>query len=603
MFQRGRTGRRGRSVIAFRFAVLAALVGAMVLPRSAFAAVPFDQARFNASATGTAVHADALQSGAAPRLADAEEAFSSALVNSESLNGQDLNEMDRVIQPTSTTDPVVSVSNKNSYGQGSGLEIGVGLDPASAANQILINGVAEAAAPPSTDVITKEVGPVPADPIAYASLLRGQAQANWSTGGDCILGADFSTGLGYAADAQLLNTGAANADGSMVNPTVAADAPGPERAVSQSLSHTLLVRQFGSDGKTLLGKDFGLMGEVRQTIAPVTLFKGTPNEFTLELAGEWVLQAVATGLPNKGAVKGGFVHYGPGEVSPSTPIARIIQGGEVTDIVRFQDILGDEGLVIPVPGVAEIAIGEDPRAIGGDADSKPTETPTSVSGAVDVARVRLLAQEDGTRAADIRVGHMEVKSVVPAGGISCQLPVTKDANPDSVNVGQNFTSTITIENPFNCKLINVKVVDEVTTTGASRFSVVSTNPKANSVPTGTSLDEGTIVWNNIGAIEKGKSKTVSAVFTALGGAGKIIDVATATGTLSECEGEGADVAGVGSGVEGAGVQGVSRPFEVPVGGVKALAPTGVGLATKTGLSLLGVAAVTAVLLRRRRIVS
>ena len=79
----------------------------------------------------------------------------------------------------------------------------------------------------------------------------------------------------------------------------------PDRAVQQSRSHTFLVPQEGTSSPI---RKFGLASETRQTIAPITLFKGTPQEFTIETAGEWVLRATADG--NKGSV-----FYGPGKVT------------------------------------------------------------------------------------------------------------------------------------------------------------------------------------------------------------------------------------------------------------------------------------------------
>ena len=118
-------------------------------------------------------------------------------------------------------------------------------------------------------------------------------------------------------------------------------------------------------------------------------------------------------------------------------------------------------------------------------------------------RVKLLEQDSTTHAADIRIGHMEVKTQVPAGGIDCGIPVTKSASPPGVTVNQSFVVTIKIDNPFGCDLTAVKVVDDITTRGDARFQVVDTNPNANTVPSGSNLDSGTIVWNNIGSIPKG----------------------------------------------------------------------------------------------------
>lgn len=574
---------RRRGMLALGAAVVAL---AAFLP-AARAQTPFDEAVFSGYSTGTVVHADALQSGST-RVVDAEEAFSGASVNSQGLGAAIENEMQRVVQP--------ALSAKNSHGRGSGLEIGFGQAP-NAENQIIEAGKAEAAAGPTDKdpvVATEEIGPLPADPVAWASVLRGQARANWRTDGQCILGDDISRGLGYAADAQLVNSGDANADGSMKEPLVAADAPDPERAVSQSLSRTLLVPQVNKQGQRVGLLAFGLMSETRMTIAPVTLSKNTENEFTIEFLGEWVLQALAGGVPGTA-----FVHYGPGKVSPLTPILRVIRGGEITDILTFQQFFTNEGLVIDVPGVAEIAIGEDPRAIGGSATSNPTEVAngTEAAGAVDVVRLKLFEQKDGStvtqRAADLRVGHMESRAKVPAGGISCPIPVRKVPNPPGVSVGQTFTTDITVSNPFGCDLTKVKVIDEIRTEAGARFKIEGTDPDADVVPTQGGLEEATIVWNDIGTIEKGKSKTVSVTIRAQAG-GLIIDIATANATLGNCEGEASALVGVG-------VSGVSNEVRVPVVLGERIVKTGVGTPIIAAVSMLVLAGLGVLAMRRRRV--
>lgn len=492
-----------------RIGVLAAAlaVAGLAVAPSAGGQVAFPEAPFSGYATGTVLHADAIEdAGSATRLADVEEAFSGAAVNSAGLT-EVVNEVDRVVAPAD--------GNANSYGRGSGLEIGLGVTPADD-NQIVLAEKVEAAAPPSTELQTAELGPVPGDPLAYASALRGQAQARWNPA-TCVLGSDLSSGLGYAADVQLLDQdGAPDDTDELEEPVIAADAPAPDRAVAQSASRTRFVPQVGEDG-SMEGSALGLMSETRMTIAPVTL----GGQVTVEFLGEWVLRAVATG-------HSGFVHYGPGEVSPSTPVLRTIDQatGEVTNIVRAQDLLGDEGLVIAIPELGvELAIGEDPRAIGGDADTAPTETATHAAAAVDVVRIRALDVPETFSLADLRIGHMEVEAVVPEGGITCPIPVTKAADRDPVAPGESFTYSITVENPFDCTLTDVAVTDTVSVRDQAQFEITGASD-------GGAVAGNQVTWPDIGPIAPGTDKvvTVQMAVPAGSGAGVIVDDVTVTAT-------------------------------------------------------------------------
>jgi hypothetical protein len=549
-------------------ALAVALTLTVALRAGVAAAVPFDRADFSGFATGNVLHADALSSGDV-KLVNVEEAWTGAAVASRGLT-EIKNEMNRVVVPASAA--------KRSYGRGSGLEAGVAVAPPDA-NQIPLPPPATADAPPDSGPVVQEVLSLPAAPLAYAAVLRGVAGAAWSSSSTCVLGRDLSSGRGFAADVQLVDTGTPNEDGTLGAPLVAADASDPSRRVAESFSHTFLDVQRDASGKPL-GLRFGLSSEVRMTIAPITI----AGQVTLEFLGEWVLRATAGGVPGSA-----HVHYGPGEVSPETPILRILQNGNVTNILRFQDLLTDQGLVVNIPGVVELAIGEDPRAIGGDADSKPAVAAdgTSASAAVDVVRIKAI----GGQVADVRLGHMEVSAQVPAGGIDCGVPVTKSASPRGVTVGQSFIVSIKIDNPFGCDMTSVRVVDEIRTRGDARFQVVATNPPANQVPSGSNLASGTIVWNDIGPIPKGSSKTVTTTIRAQGGGGIIEDIATATATLGRCEGQG----------EGSQLVGRSLPLQVPVVLQRRLPPTGVGTAgpaAAAALALLGLAALGVRVLRR-----
>ncbi|HUS62786.1 MAG TPA: DUF11 domain-containing protein [Acidimicrobiales bacterium] len=451
----------------------AALVMASLVVRPADAQVAFASAAFSGYSTGTAEHVSALET-ANTRLADAEVAFSGASVDSKGLRTAINNEMNRVVQPAQST--------KQSYGRGAGLEVGVSQPSNSETAQLQLEGRSEAAAAPSTDLVKKELAlPVSLDPIAYASLLRSEAQARYLPD-NCITGQDMAYGLGYAADAQLLDTDLNTTTAPLESPLVSSDANNPGRVANQSVSRLKLTAQSTKPevGKPLniVGSNWGLLAETRQTIAPVTLFKGTSNEVTVEVLGEWVLQAVAGGLPNTA-----FMHYGPASGSPDTPVLRVLRGGVETRLITLQEIAGTNGLTVGVPGIVTVRVGEAPRAIGAPGSPATVAADgTSASGAVDVVRIEVLEQRNAlgqvtSEAAEVRLGHMESKAIVPAGGIACaSLAITKDANPRLVVPGEEFTYTITVTNTSTCKLTGVLVEDTMTVPSAIKYSIVSTTP-------------------------------------------------------------------------------------------------------------------------------
>jgi hypothetical protein len=577
-----RSRRGGKAVF------VVAAVAALALSFSAMAAfgaapVAFKDAHFSGYASGTVVHADLLQSGGT-RVANADEAFSGSAVNSDGLTKIN-NEVQRPVVPANAA--------KNSYGRGSAIEANLLAENDAEADLTLI-GKSESIAPPSTNLDTQDIQ-LPANPLVYASLLRGQSQALWSDS-QCIVGRDISFGRGHAADVQLISTSLSNVGDTaqLDQPLVATDSSFNDsgRAVASSYSHEFLDVQRDKNLKPI-GTAFGTNSEARMTIAPVTLFKGTDNEITVEVAGEWVLRAAAGGTPGSA-----WVRYGPEDTeSPSTPVVTIHQTGVANRIVTLQQLLATQtGVIIPISPVLEVRVGEDPRALGNsDPESQPAIAAdgTSASGAVDVVKVVLLAPDEETHVADIRVGHMEASAKTPAGGINCGIPVTKTANPPGVTVNQSFVVTIKIDNPFGCDLTAVKVVDNITTEGGARFEVVGTNPTANVVPAGDHLASGTIVWNNIGSIPKGGTKSVTTTIKAQNvndQGGVIADVADVSAVLGGCEGQG----------NGTQLVGTSLPLHVPVVLKLQLPPTGVGTSATTALAALGLLSLAGVAIRQMR---
>ena len=571
------------------------------------AQVPAAQADYKGYSTGTVVHADALTVGQT-RVLDTEVAYSGASVASKGTGGVTQgpgaaagtinNEMEQVVQPAlPNTTLDANLQGNRSFGRGSGLELGVGTTIAQDvnANQILLAQRALASAPPTTGLINREVGPVKIEPAAFASLLRGQAQARWNGDSTCVVGEETSLGLGYAADAQLLNLGAPSpGNDPFTGPAVATDTTNPTRTVSQSKSVTKLVPQTDAAGNKI-GDNFALMTETRMTIAPITLLANTATPLTIELLGEWVLRSVATGIPGQA-----YVTYGPGTVTPQTPVLSIIQGGLVNNILSLQDLLGAQGLPIEIPGVASIVIGEDPRAIGGDSTSQPTQggDGTVASAAVDAVRIQLLpaAALAGIDGLDVRIGHMESRAQVPAGGVKCNVPVSKTADKQTVNAGESFTYNITVTNPFaDCDLTSVRVVDNISGGTGVRYSVTGTNPTASSV------SNTQVVWNDIGPIAPKQSKTVSITIAvaANSAAGQFTDNATATGVCATGSAQGgARISVPISGETTVTVPSVTGGRELPSTGIEQLPRTGSNgpALALAGLGLLGAALV----LRRLR---
>jgi hypothetical protein len=518
--------------------------------------------------TASVIHLDALQA-AGQRQLNVDAAFSGATFASAPIP-EIKNEMARIVAP--------ALAAGNAYGRGSGLEVGVAINE-SGQNQIIPGSVAEAKAPPSTKLETTEVGPVNVDPLVSASLLRGQAQSKANAA--CTTGTDLSYGLGYAADLGLVNVAA------LGSPLVASTATGPDRAVQQSRSHTFLVPQEGTSSPI---RKFGLASETRQTIAPVTFFKGTPNQFTLEFAGEWVLSTTADG-------KTGKVFYGPGKVSPETPVLRILDaaGNPLSSAgplanVTTQQLLGPEGLDINIPNLAHITIGKAPRMIGGAADSKAVETATLAAAAVDVVSVQLLAAGN-TRVADVRIGHMENATKVPAGGIECGIQLLKNTDKNVVAPGDSFNWTVSVTNPNDCVLTKLKVVDTITADPGIVWTVDSASPTADQ------MAKGGLTWNDVGPLNPGQSKalTIKVTVGPTSGGGKFLDEAVATGICGPAAGTAGADAAVGVPLEArvslnlpevnAALGGNLLPRELPrTGGllavVPALALTGGGLALR-----------------------
>lgn len=590
----------------FRIKVLLCAAGGLALlpvPASGVA-MPPDSSAFSGYATGSALHVNALQIAAAgPVIENTAVAFSGASVNSQRQTTPINNEMGLGVQPVN--------DERETYGRGSGIEAGLGkgVPQNPDTNQVILPGIAEAGALPlftagagaapapineyQTGVKTVETLKQSVNPVAYASVLRGQAQAMWNPDSAlAMLGNPLGFGLGYADDVQLINRGAApTPEGDLMFPAplLATDtaAASGERTTSQSMSFNYLVNN--GDGTC------GLASETRITMAPLRLnLQGDAdptNDLTIEVLGEWILRATATGKAD------GTVTFQPAK-GPATngdrePILRTIQNGEVTNRLTFQDLFGAEGRIIEVAPAISIAIGEDPRGIqtiptaNPDEKTKPTTTMTEASGAVDIVRVRLLpgvTTAAGLNLLDLRLGHFETKAVVPEGGLNCEIPVRKEVTPNPAQAGDTLTFTIFIPSsdrilvPFPCDLAAIRVVDTHSIkSGNPRFTVLSGTGPNGEVGV---VDGDTITFPDIGSYVVGNPPLEAKVLVRLAansGPGELRDVADVTALAANCK---AQANAVGRAIGAGGGGGLS--------GLSDLAGlTGSGLAGGGGAGLRG----------------
>ena len=497
--------------------------GLLAVSSAPVAAAPVSSQPFSAYGSGAAVITKALQLGSTS-IANAEAAFSGGAVNSTGLNAPVVNEFGINVAP--------ATGGKNAVGRGTGLEIGlINANPQpTTLNQALLTSLATAVAPPPSDLITREAA-VPLNPIAFASLLRGQAQATYDPT-FCPIGRPLTYGLGYASNLQLLNAGGGSSPQSgfaapVVGTTISAF--GTPRGASQSRTVTYLVAN--GDGT------FGVASETRQTVAPVSLLANQTlgTAVTLEIAGEFGLRVVATGKPGGSSVS--FVG------NPVITVTSTVLGitTPILGPITLAQVLGQNGIGLTIPGIATVGLGTPPRALNGGLGSTPAlaANGTSASGAVDTVRLGLL-QVPGLTGLDLALGHMEGAVSVPAGGLRCDLPVSKTATVDPVTAGSDFAFKISIPSSsqlfaalYNCDLVNISAVDFVQRqSGTPTVQLLSADR-------GGVVSGNTVTWANLGNYSLGQAPivlTINARIPANSGPGVLRDTVNVSATLGNCRG-------------------------------------------------------------------
>lgn len=462
---------------------------------------------FAAYGSGTAVALNAATLGTTT-VANVQAAHSGGSVDSTGLTETLNDQFGQVVQP--------ALPDKNAYGRGSGVEVGLltaNPQPTNV-NQLILTQIAEAAAPPPTDLITKET-PIDLPGILTISLARGQAQATYDPE-FCPIGRPLTYGKGYVENLALL--------GGLVGTAQTGD------SASESTTVTYLVPN--GDGT------FGVVSESRQIIAPINLLpvNVAGTSIVVEVLGPLVMKATATGKP--GDPRNGISY-------PGTPTLRVrtITLGISTSIIdlSLQDLLGSGGLNLPIPLLGSVTAGTPPTGLNGT--GAPTVAADGTVAAASVDAIRVILNPLGIEVLDLAVGHIEAAALAPAGGVICRIPVKKIAVPDPVPVGEDFTFIISIPSDaglfnalFACDLINISAVDTVdVASGQVSFTIVSADK-------GGVIEGNKVTWANLGNYVLGQPpielRLVVRVRSASGEA-VIRDIVDVSATLGNCRGRAA----------------------------------------------------------------
>jgi hypothetical protein len=398
-----------------------------------------------------------------------------------------------------------ATSGKNAYGHGAGVSLGLG----QGANQVpqAQLTVAEASSPKPSDDKTSliDLSNTPLKPVVSAVVQPDTAAANTTSVNDyCILGAPLSGGSASVANLSVLNAGATS--------VVKAD-----QVVNTASTQTLVPNASGN---------FGLQAQSVTEPVGLTVLAGTPNPLTIKILNPVLLTAIAGGHNGEASVTYGADGKG------TVPVVSLSSGSNTTTLTMAQ-LVGSGGLKIHL-GIADLDIGVPPTVSTSPDGTKasasadlikvtvPGTTAPTVSGggllgailtpvlkpvvqgaSSVLSAVQSALQAAGLQVADIRIGHQEVSSQVPPGGINCHIPMTKTAFPNPVQVGNTFVYTITAYNTICVSgLMHVRIEDFITADPGVKWTVTGTRPPANTVT------DSHVVWNDVGTIPYGKTKSV-----------------------------------------------------------------------------------------------
>jgi LPXTG-motif cell wall-anchored protein len=507
-------GRVTRKVSASLIALMTGVVvTAFAVPVSATAT----GGPYGGFASGTVAHVHALDV-MATKVANVELGQSNAAVASEGFpNTGNYNEFDRPILPA-------GFGGKNSYGQGSVAEVGLGVTKTDA-NQIA-PFVSQVATSSGHHIDDKDPVHVPGSPLLWLDALHTTAVANWNTN-TCVIGEPISAGFSRAAAVDAVN----------IDPTMATNA---DDSFKQALAHAGVVESTSFEQLYKgAGPGLGLASVAMTHAVHLVLLKGTANEFTVDVAPAFLVVKVdGTHHANK---KDNIDYFAPlVRITPPGADPIDILPSQVGPIdIQIPPAAGDTGsdllLRLKLGTLLPLTSSTGPKVTG-----NVNAAGTVASGTVNVLDLQVLnIPEIPAELARVSIGHLEAAAQVPAGGINCPIPVTKTPDVTQVESGQSFTTTIKVDNPWSCPLVLSKVTDQIDTIeGTSTFQVTSAtpNPSSPSLPTADGLSSSLVTWSSgLPTIPPGGSATFTVTLKTGGGAGKIKDIATAEGAVSNCK--------------------------------------------------------------------
>ena len=501
------------------------VVGGLLASSASPAAAQLSSAPFTGYGSGDVIAVNALAIPGGTQVAGLRAAASGGNVNSGAGGLQArINEFGQNVGPAR--------ADRNAYGRGAAVEAGLltATPQPVDINQIIVSGLAQAFSPPPSDLVTAELD-IDLNPTLFARTGRGEAQSLFDPV-YCPIGRPITYGRGFAEQLQLLGSGT-NPEpvGGITAPLLGtATTVGTARATTQSRTVTYVAAN--GDGT------FGLVSESRQTLAPIELnilgaLAPTLGNLLIEVAGEFGLRTVATGKPGTASV----THLG----DPVLTISTVLPGGTPVPVlgpITLSSLIGQGGFSLgALSPILNLTLGGRPRGLNQAFGTPPqiAADGTSAAGAIDLLRLAVPAL-----GVDVGLFHMEGQVTAPAGGIKCQIPVSKVASVDPVQVGQDFEYIIRIPNDaefynklFNCDLVDIRVEDRVTTeSGNPRVQLISASA-------GGVISGNTVTWANLGRYQRGSppiTLTITARIPSNSGAGVLRDTVNVSANLGNCQG-------------------------------------------------------------------
>jgi hypothetical protein len=320
---------------------------------------------------------------------------------------------------------------------------------------------------------------VPADPLLNARVAHAMAHSRWVAGGCVPVGTPIATSKSEVADVNVL-TGTPAGDALLALD----NAQGGTVFSNTRTEHVAVPGQTG----------LGVKSTANTQLTAIRLFKGTPNELTINVLAPPVVEAVATGKP------------GGAKVTYSEPILQVVDANG--------DILGELNAAS-----ADFELDLSPLAIlrlGRLTKSEKSDGTEAKGRAVLLEVILLNAPGQIEPGARLTVAGGDVSAKVPSGGVNCAggpttggggddgggddcnlSDVTITPSKPTVQAGSTFTYTITVTNG-DCPLDEVPV--DLKIDGPPGSEVVSTDPEADSV------DGLNVKWDNVGPLDAGESK-------------------------------------------------------------------------------------------------